>query len=413
MVGLLTFVVNVGGLLFYRYPTREKILGEQISWDNKPTTLPTNLHGTSWTDPLLPGACATSEHGHLSNSRAVHWCISGDEPLWKLMQIKHGWVCLKGTRKIQSVCTRHGEDFRNGLFTLCWQPDNFWLFLRGTLQRASHLQTVTGQQKTAGKMVHSPNPEESSDSSPLFSPICWYWRETLSIPSSVCIHYYLFRNIHKQHQTAVRSESTLQLVLHTLPTESQVTWRSSSSCPDSGGQLRHCFYSPLPSEDGLEISGDQDKGSGTCGFKATWIEVRRMWLIFFGEYVREMCSHLWNFHTRQEDYVIGCHISFQHARIYLHRYLHSYINLTSLHMVNLYLHHSQAPGQPMSMFAPTVAQWFQRWVSWNSLFAVVLASQKVPIGYPIYIFWMGRRREYTSLTHHCRSTPFFVSELGR
>ena len=47
MVGLLTFVVNVGGLLFYRYPTREKILGEQISWDNKPTTLPTNLHGTS------------------------------------------------------------------------------------------------------------------------------------------------------------------------------------------------------------------------------------------------------------------------------------------------------------------------------------------------------------------------------
>ena len=98
-----------------------------------------------------------------------------------------------------------------------------------------------------------------------------------------CLHPLL--SLPQHPQSGVRSESTLQQVLHTLPlsfgrvslgTESKVTWRSSSSCPDSGGQLRHCFYSPLPLEDGLEISGDQDKGSGTCGFKATWIEVRRM-----------------------------------------------------------------------------------------------------------------------------------------
>lgn len=54
---------------------------------------------------------------------------------------------------------------------------------------------------------------------------------------------------------------------------------------------------PLAIKDWKMVSGDQDKGSGTCGFKATWIEVRRMWLIFVGEYAREMCSHLWNFHT--------------------------------------------------------------------------------------------------------------------
>ena len=92
-------------------------------------------------------------------------------------------------------------------------------------------------------------------------------------------------------------------------------------------------------------------------------------------------------------------------------YLHSYINLTSLHMVNLYLHHSQAPGQPMSMFAPTVSQWFHRWVSWNSLFAVVLGSQKVPIGYPIY-FWDGEEKGIyitdTSLYIH----PFFCFKTG-
>lgn len=163
----------------------KKILGEQISWENKPTTLPTNLHGTSWTDPLLPGACATSEHGHLSNSRAVHWCISGDEPLWKLMQIKHGWVCLKGTRKIQSVCTRHGTERT---------------FVTDSLLYAGSL-TISGcfwEAHYNAPRIFKQWQGSRRDSSPLFSPICRYWRETLSIPSSVCINYYLFRNIHKQ-----------------------------------------------------------------------------------------------------------------------------------------------------------------------------------------------------------------------
>lgn len=63
------------------------------------------------------------------------------------------------------------------------------------------------------------------------------------------------------------------------------------------------------------------------------------------------------------------------------------------------------------LFAPTVVQWFQRWVSWNSLFAVVLGSQKVPIGYPIY-FWDGEEQGIyitdTSLYIH----PFCCFKTG-
>ncbi len=51
------------------------------------------------------------------------------------------------------------------------------------------------------------------------------------------------------------TNSSPTVSIHCTAIESQVAWRSSSSCPNSGCQLRHCFYSPLLLEDGLGNGG--------------------------------------------------------------------------------------------------------------------------------------------------------------